>query len=110
MLVNQDIMHISKKCCVDRNSFLAFFRYADRAKKIKNKAVVNENPMDKLIRELREENEKLKKFLDGGGVPAQDVGGGGKTLSSEGEYICRGGENSDGTMGPKKNFLVSRKK
>ena len=25
-------------------------RYADRAKQIKNKAVVNENPMDKLIR------------------------------------------------------------
>lgn len=42
-------------------------RYADRAKKIKNKAVVNENPMDKLIRELREENEKLKKSLGGGG-------------------------------------------
>lgn len=40
-------------------------RYADRAKKIKNKAVVNENPVDKLIRELREENERLKKSLNG---------------------------------------------
>ena len=37
--------------------------YADRAKQIKNKAVVNENPQDKLIRELKAENEKLKKQL-----------------------------------------------
>lgn len=32
---------------------LSTLRYADRAKKIKNKAVVNENPLDKLIRELK---------------------------------------------------------
>ena len=70
------------------NFYIAAFyhpRYADRAKKIKNKAVVNENPMDKLIRELREENDKLKKFLEGGGVPMQDVGGsGGGSLTAEG--------------------------
>jgi hypothetical protein len=40
-------------------------RYADRAKKIKNSAVVNENPQDKLIRELKAENEKLKTNMDG---------------------------------------------
>ena len=33
---------------------------ADRAKQIKCKATVNESPTDKLIRELKEENEKLK--------------------------------------------------
>lgn len=44
--------------------------------------------MDKLIRELREENEKLKKFLDGGGVP--EVGGGGAALTAEGVYVCCG--------------------
>ena len=32
---------------------LGTLRYADRAKKIKNQAVINENPMDKLIRELK---------------------------------------------------------
>ena len=37
--------------------------YADRAKKIKNKPTVNEDPQAKLIRELKEENEKLKKML-----------------------------------------------
>lgn len=38
-------------------------KYADRAKQIKNAAVINENPQDKLIRELKEENERLKKQL-----------------------------------------------
>lgn len=38
-------------------------KYADRAKQIKNQAVINENPQDKLIRELKEENERLKKML-----------------------------------------------
>lgn len=36
--------------------------------------MVNENLMDKLIRELREENEKLKKMFEGGGFIV-DVGG-----------------------------------
>ena len=42
-------------------------KYADRAKQIKNKAVVNEDPQDKLIRELKAENERLKKQLEAGG-------------------------------------------
>jgi hypothetical protein len=55
---------------------LSTLRYADRAKKIQNKAVVNESPQDKLIRELKEENERLKKQLASqGGV----VGGAGGT-------------------------------
>lgn len=36
---------------------------ADRAKQIKTKAVVNEDPTEKLIRELREQNEKLLEML-----------------------------------------------
>jgi kinesin family protein 1 len=39
---------------------------ADRAKQIKTKAVVNEDPTEKLIRELMEENEMMKKQLAGG--------------------------------------------
>ncbi|KAL4444820.1 hypothetical protein ABPG74_016028 [Tetrahymena malaccensis] len=42
---------------------LSTLRYADQAKKIKNKATVNESATDKLIRELTEENEKLKQFM-----------------------------------------------
>ncbi|PFH33838.1 putative Chromosome-associated kinesin KLP1 [Besnoitia besnoiti] len=44
---------------------LSTLRYADRVKQVKNFAVVNEDPMLRLIRELREENEKLKALLEG---------------------------------------------
>ena len=57
---------------INYDESLGTLRYADRAKKIKNKAEVNENPVDKLIRELREENERLKQSL-GGGAPV-DLG------------------------------------
>ena len=43
---------------------LSTLRYADRAKKIVNKAIINESAQDKVIRELREENEELKKQLE----------------------------------------------
>ena len=36
---------------------------ADRAKQIKTTAKVNEDPTEKLIRELKEENEKLMEML-----------------------------------------------
>ena len=42
---------------------LSTLRYADRAKKIKNVAVINESVQDKIIRELKAENKKLKQML-----------------------------------------------
>ena len=42
---------------------LSTLRYADQAKKIKNNAIINESEQDKMIRELKEENEKLKELL-----------------------------------------------
>jgi len=42
---------------------LSTLRYADNAKKIKNTAVINESVQDKMIRELKEENKKLKEML-----------------------------------------------
>lgn len=57
---------------------LSTLRYADRAKKIQNKAVVNESPQERMIRELREENEKLKKVLiqmaQGGPINLKELG------------------------------------
>ncbi|XP_026192396.1 kinesin-like protein KIF13A [Cyclospora cayetanensis] len=50
---------------VNYEETLSTLRYADRVKQIKNNAVVNENPLEKLIRELREENERLKKAMGG---------------------------------------------
>lgn len=48
---------------VNYEESLSTLRYADRAKKIQNKAVINESAQDKIIRELKEENEKLKTIL-----------------------------------------------
>ncbi len=43
---------------------LSTLRYADRAKKIQNKAVVNESEHDKMVRLLKEENGNLKKMIE----------------------------------------------
>lgn len=42
---------------------LSTLRYADQAKKIKCNAIVNESEQDKIIRELKIENDKLKQLL-----------------------------------------------
>jgi kinesin family protein 3/17 len=46
---------------------LSTLRYADRAKQIKNKAVVNEDPNEKMIRGLKDEIDALRKALASGG-------------------------------------------
>lgn len=43
-----------------------FLRYANRAKNIKNKATINEDPKDALLREFQSEIEKLKRQLSDG--------------------------------------------
>ena len=45
---------------INYDETLSTLRFADRAKTIKTRAVVNESPTEKLIRELREEIERLK--------------------------------------------------
>ncbi|KAI9740393.1 MAG: kinesin-like protein Klp8 [Cirrosporium novae-zelandiae] len=58
---------------------LSTLRYADSAKRIKNHAVVNEDPNARMIRELKEELAQLRSKLTGGhaagggsGVPAEE--------------------------------------
>jgi hypothetical protein len=48
---------------INYDETLGTLRYADRAKKIVNKATVNESVQDKMIRDLKSENEKLKQIL-----------------------------------------------
>lgn len=48
---------------INYDETLSTLRYADSAKKIKNMAVVNEDPTNKLIRELQGEVENLRKQL-----------------------------------------------
>ena len=47
-------------------------RYADRAKQIVTKAIVNEDPNAKLIRELKEEVLRLRVLLKTEGINIED--------------------------------------
>lgn len=48
------------------------FRYADRAKQIVCKAIVNEDANAKIIRELKEEIQKLRELLKQEGIDYQE--------------------------------------
>lgn len=50
----------------------SFHRYADRAKQIVCKAVVNEDANAKLIRELKEEIQKLRELLKNEGIEVKE--------------------------------------
>ncbi|XP_001629592.2 kinesin-like protein KIF17 isoform X2 [Nematostella vectensis] len=57
---------------------LSTLRYANRAKNIKNKPKINEDPKDALLRQYSEEIERLKKMLMGQmEIPTDLLGGGG---------------------------------
>jgi kinesin family protein 3/17 len=61
---------------------MSTLRYANRAKNIKNKPKINEDPKDTMIREFKAEIERLRKLLEeqaslvaaGGGLSAEMVG------------------------------------
>ena len=52
---------------------LSTLRYANRAKNIKNKPKINEDPKDAMLREYQDEITKLKQLLDQKG-PLHDGG------------------------------------
>ncbi|TKA31747.1 hypothetical protein B0A50_01825 [Salinomyces thailandicus] len=57
---------------------LSTLRYADSAKRIKNHAVVNEDPNARMIRELKDELSQLRAKLAGGGGVGGAAGAGGE--------------------------------
>ncbi|CAG9327700.1 unnamed protein product [Blepharisma stoltei] len=65
---------------------ISTLRYADAVKSIKNQAVVNETPQEKLIRELKEENERLKALVEGRGGGGGGGAGGGMSDQMREEY------------------------
>lgn len=66
---------------------LTTLRYANRAKNIKNKPKINEDPKDALLRQFQEEIARLKKLMEGkGGMKGPRKGRKGKR---------RGGEDGD---------------
>ncbi|KAK3790069.1 hypothetical protein RRG08_038766 [Elysia crispata] len=70
---------------------ISSLRYANRAKNIKNKAKINEDPKDALLRQFQKEIEELKKQLqDGGG--GDDDEGSEEDSESEEEIIDENGQ------------------
>jgi len=67
---------------------LSTLRYADRAKRIKNSATINENPQDKLIRQLREENMNLKNLVGSGPQIVEVAGSEAERLEKEAEILA----------------------
>ncbi|XP_070562203.1 kinesin-like protein KIF1A isoform X4 [Ptychodera flava] len=68
---------------INYDETLSTLRYADRAKQIMCKAVVNEDPNAKIIRELKEEVYRLKELLKSEGIDA------------EGTSVCSFGESGE---------------
>ncbi|KAL3474835.1 hypothetical protein BJX99DRAFT_260092 [Aspergillus californicus] len=62
---------------------LGTLRYADSAKRIKNHAVVNEDPNARMIRELKEELSQLRSKLGGGAVAGGAAGAAGGLIEAE---------------------------
>ena len=52
---------------------ISSLRYANRAKNIKNKAKVNEDPKDALLRQFQKEIDDLRKQLEDGQFSAVNV-------------------------------------
>uniref|UniRef100_A0A1I8MI86 Kinesin-like protein unc-104 n=2 Tax=Musca domestica TaxID=7370 RepID=A0A1I8MI86_MUSDO len=73
---------------INYDETLSTLRYADRAKAIVCKAVVNEDANAKLIRELKEEIQKLRDLLKAEGIEVQE----------EDEIKNGGGNNGGGTI------------
>lgn len=67
-------------------------RYANRAKNIKNKPKINEDPKDALLREFQDEISRLKQQL------AQKGGGGGSRKKRRGRKKANGEVGSDGEV------------
>ncbi|KAF9413378.1 hypothetical protein HW555_008360 [Spodoptera exigua] len=62
-LLKDNLRREQQDCYDNYEETLSTLRYADRAKRIVNHAVVNEDPNARIIRELRQEVETLKEML-----------------------------------------------
>lgn len=72
---------------VNYEETLGTLRYADSAKRIRNHAVVNEDPNARMIRELKEELSQLRSKLGGGGGGGGGAIGGGGGATADGVPI-----------------------
>ncbi|CAG5116214.1 unnamed protein product, partial [Candidula unifasciata] len=75
---------------------LTTLRYANRAKNIKNKPVINEDPKDALLREFQEEIMRLKAQLQGKGAPKKRGGRKKKIRRTRDGQVIDGDSNEEG--------------
>lgn len=82
---------------------LTTLRYADRAKNIKNRPKVNEDPKDAMLRQFQDEIERLKSMINNkGGAGGGSAGGGRKKnrrrreVNEDGEVIEYGDDDPEG--------------
>nr|XP_025716681.1 kinesin-like protein KIF3A isoform X3 [Callorhinus ursinus] len=81
---------------------ISTLRYANRAKNIKNKARINEDPKDALLRQFQKEIEELKKKLEEGEeISGSDISGSEEEDDEEGE-VGEDGEKRKKRRGKKK--------
>uniref|UniRef100_A0A8C2WK97 plus-end-directed kinesin ATPase n=1 Tax=Cyclopterus lumpus TaxID=8103 RepID=A0A8C2WK97_CYCLU len=85
---------------INYDETLSTLRYADRAKSIKCNAVINEDPNNKLVRDLKDEVARLKELLRAQGL--------GDILDSEFNAITTGHTASTATLRNNKNrYLIA---
>ncbi|XP_027959432.1 kinesin-like protein KIF3A isoform X1 [Eumetopias jubatus] len=84
---------------------ISTLRYANRAKNIKNKARINEDPKDALLRQFQKEIEELKKKLEEGEeISGSDISGSEEEDDEEGEV------GEDGEKRKKRRDQAGKKK
>ncbi|XP_046523819.1 kinesin-like protein KIF3A isoform X2 [Equus quagga] len=84
---------------------ISTLRYANRAKNIKNKARINEDPKDALLRQFQKEIEELKKKLEEGEeISGSDISGSEEDDDEEGEI------GEDGEKKKKRRDQAGKKK
>lgn len=82
---------------------ISTLRYANRAKNIKNKAKINEDPKDALLRQFQEEIKELKKQLEQGISNEDDY------TDGDAEIIEKDGQNFKNKK-DKKSWKISKEK
>uniref|UniRef100_A0A8C7DFH6 Kinesin-like protein n=1 Tax=Oncorhynchus kisutch TaxID=8019 RepID=A0A8C7DFH6_ONCKI len=81
---------------------ISTLRYANRAKNIKNKARINEDPKDALLRQFQKEIEDLKKKLQEGEEISGSEGSGSEEMDEGDDEGREGGEGRRKRRGKKK--------
>uniref|UniRef100_A0AAR2KB12 Kinesin motor domain-containing protein n=1 Tax=Pygocentrus nattereri TaxID=42514 RepID=A0AAR2KB12_PYGNA len=81
---------------------ISTLRYANRAKNIKNKARINEDPKDALLRQFQKEIEELKRKLEEGEEISGSDGSGSEEMDEGEDEAGNGGERPRKRRGKKK--------